>query len=307
MSKMLWELNVPIEVAKLKESVGYPFSRVLRYYKMYMERVKIKYKEQDLTFRLMYKYLFSGKIGIVKDPVYGLVVGTLEDIKLDPNGNITECSLIAENNYKRRNLKVDKDVVISYYDKTHVPPIIYLWGVIQQIIAREDIIEQQDNMLRKPIVVTGEGEDFDNAMNNAMNILSGVAFISTKANRKGNKGKNIMSDRGTEVLNLQVGNAYKGAELWDSRKHWEEIFCDYLGYTTTKNEKRERMNTTEVINENSIGMTFYQSFIDNLEEMIDKVEKVLGEKLELEKLLKGGEDYDNQKVMDRTDISEQRE
>ena len=43
-----------------------------------------------------------------------------------------------------------------------------------------------------------------------------------------------------EVLSLQVGNSYKAPEVWASRKNLEEMICDYLGYVTAKNEKRER-------------------------------------------------------------------
>ena len=309
MAEMLWELKLPLELAKYKEQIGLgDLYKYLRYFKMFMERFKVYEKtekgEIDKSFRLFYKYLFRGKLALVKDPVYGLVICDIDDKKsvADPNGRLTKVTVKGENNFEKKNLEVGKDVVISYYDDTHIPPFLYMWGIVQKILVREDIIDQQDNMLRKPIVITGEGVEFDNAMNNAMNVLSGVAWISTKANSKGNKGKNIMSDKPMEVLNLQLGNAYKGAELWDSRKHFEELICDYLGYTTTKNEKRERMNTKEVVNENSVGQTFYKACVKSLEDMINEAKKVLNVDLRLEKVLEESEvkEDDNKEVMDRT-------
>ena len=305
MAEMLWELKMPIEIARFKEQLGLgDLYKYLRYFKMFMERFKVYNREVDLSFRLFYKYLFRGKIAIVKDPVYGLVIVDIDDkkSKVDPNGKIVEVDVRGENGYSKKNLRVGKDVVISYYDETHIPPFLYLWGMVNRILDKEDIIRQQDNMLRKPIVITGEGVEFDNAMNNAMNVLSGVAWISTKANNKGNKGKNIMSDKPMEVLNLQTNNAYKGAELWDSRKHLEELVCDYLGYTTTKNEKRERMNEKEVVNENSIGQTFYKACVKSLEDLKKDVKSVLGEDLTIVKLLEESEvtEDDNQEKMDGT-------
>ena len=305
MAEMLWELKMPIEIARFKEQLGLSdLYKHLRYFKMFMERFKVYNREVDLSFRLFYKYLFRGKIAIVKDPVYGLVIVDIDDkkSKVDPNGKIVEVDVRGENGYSKKNLRVGKDVVISYYDETHIPPFLYLWGMVNRILDKEDIIRQQDNMLRKPIVITGEGVEFDNAMNNAMNVLSGVAWISTKANNKGNKGKNIMSDKPMEVLNLQTNNAYKGAELWDSRKHLEELVCDYLGYTTTKNEKRERMNEKEVVNENSIGQTFYKACVKSLEDLKKDVKSVLGEDLTIVKLLEESEvtEDDNQEKMDGT-------
>lgn len=305
MSEMIFEWKLPLEIAKYKEQLGLSdISKYLRYFKMFMERFKVYENNVDKSFRLFYKYLFRGKVALVKDSVYGLVICDIDDKKsvVDPNGKLTRVDVNGENGFRRKNLEVGKDVVISYYDNTHIPPFIYLWGIINQILTVEDIIMQQDNMLRKPIIVTGEGADFDNAMNNAMNVLSGVAWINTKGNSKGNKGKNIMSDTPIEVLNLQVGNAYKGAELWDGRKRREELICDYLGYTTTKNEKRERMNEKEVINENSIGQTFYKACVKSLEDMIKEVKTVLGIDLKLVKMLEESEvkEDDNKEEMDRT-------
>ena len=138
-------------------------------------------------------------------------------------------------------------------------------------------------MLRKPILVDGIGEDFDNGMVKASNVLSGVSFINRK---QGKKGNNVMQQEGLEVLNLQVGNSYKGAELWASRKNLEELECDYMGYTTVKNEKRERMTNMEVNNENSVGMTFYESFIFNQDECVKNVQDKLGFTLEVVNHLK---------------------
>ena len=305
MSEMLWELKLPFEVARFKEKLGMnDLYRYLRYFKMFMERFKVYEGEEDKSFRLFYKYLFRGKLAIVKHPIYGAIICDIDDKKsvVNPNGMLTKVSVTAENGYKANNLEVGKDVVVSYYDETHIPPFLYLWGIVNEVITREDIINQQDNMLRKPIVITGEGVEFDNAMNNAMNVLSGIAWISTKANNKGNKGKNIMSDKPMEVLNLQLGNAYKGAELWDSRKHFEELICDYLGYTTTKNEKRERMNEKEVINENSIGQTFYKACVKSLEDTIKEVKNVLGIEWKLVKMLEESEvkEDDTKETLDRT-------
>ena len=159
-------------------------------------------------------------------------------------------------------------------------------------------------MLRKPIIITGEGEDFDNAMNNANRVLSGIEWINTKKpTGKGSK-KTLLDEHGMEVLNLQLGNAYKGTELWDSRKHYEELLCDYLGYTTTKNEKRERMNTLEVKSENSIGQTAYKDSVKCMDAMVEDVKRVLGIDISYDKMLdleqEVSDNGSNENEVDRT-------
>ena len=58
------------------------------------------------------------------------------------------------------------------------------------------------------------------------------------------------------------------------------------------------MNEKEVINENSIGHTFYKSFMTSLEDTKKEVKKVLGEELKMVKLLEGEvtEDASKEKV-----------
>lgn len=291
MADMLWQLNVPFAIAKAKEDMGMNnIWKYIRYYRMFMERFKWTIGNEDMSRRIENLLFWRGQVAFVNDIVYGLVVCEIDDksIKVDPNGKILRVSVSGENNYKRKNLEVGKDVVILYSDSSKIPPVLYVWAIANEIIEREDIIKQQDNMLRKPIMVTGEGEDFDNAINKVMNVLSGVAWFNTKP-----KGKSdIMSDKGMEVLNLQVGNSYKGAELWESRKHYEELICDYLGYTTSKNEKRERMNTLEVSHENSVCEVFYKTSV-NLREMCEKqIKEVLGVDIKLEKVLENETEED---------------
>ena len=257
-----------------------------RPYRMFLSRFKVKEGGKDYSNQFFNILFFAGKVAIAKDILYDFVIGRVNEdtIKRDPNGFPTRIDIECENGYKKRNLEVGKDVVIIYHDSTRIPPVLYTFNLARKILEKESIIDQQDNMLRKPIVVAGEGEDFDNAMNNAQNVLSGLYFLNTKTKKDKKKGT-ILSDKEIEVLNLQLGNAYKGSELWDSRKHYEELLCDYLGYTTTKNEKRERMNSLEVVNENSIGKTFYEDTLYELEKGLEEARKVIGKNFELEKLL----------------------
>lgn len=310
MSKMFWEVNLPINVAMAKENIGvFDLFKYCRPFRMFMARFKLKEKKQDvdLTHQFFKTMFFANRVGIAKDSVYGLVIGRINEktMKRDPNGNLTKVDLECENGYTKKNLEVGKDIIVVKHDSTEVPPILYLWALANKVLEKESIIDQQDNMLRKPIVVTGEGEDFDNAMNNAQNVLSGLYFLNTK-NKKDKKKGNILSEKAMEVLNLQLGNSYKGAELWDSRKHYEELICDYLGYTTTKNEKRERMNSLEVVNENSVGMTFYEETRSFLREGIDKANKLFGAELELTEMLKKEEvsEDDSKEKMERTSDGE---
>lgn len=284
MSKMLWELNAPLVMAKVKEDFSLNnLYKYIRYYRMYLERFALYHNKENITRAVEDKLFWRGKVALCFDKLMDkLIACVIDNEYLDPNGNITKVDVSAENGYKRKGLKVGEDVVILYADETHVAPVIYIWAIATEIIEREDIINTQDNMLRKPILVDGVGEDLDNAVVKASNVLSGVAWL----NRKGKKSKeNIMDSKELEVLNLQLGNAYKGAELWDSRKHFEEFICDYLGYGTTKNEKRERMNTDEVNLENSIGQTFYKSAVRLHEKAVEEVKSILGQKLEFIKNL----------------------
>ena len=286
MSKMFWELKLPLDIASMKEDLSKNnIWKYLRYFNMYCSRFLLKTKEdRDISYEYFSKIMFGGIVGLIKDPVYGVCVGRVDVEKPDANGNPEIVTFEYDNGTKLKKLKVGKDVVIAYADKTRIAPVLYIWAIANEILTREDIIRQQDNMLRKPIVVTGEGEDFDNAVNNATNVLSGIEWINTKGKKKQGKN-NLLEQSEMQVLNLQIGNAYKGAELWDSRKHFEELICDYMGFTTTKNEKKERMNTNEVLNENSIGQTFYKSSVECLNTMIADCKKVLGEEIKMTKLL----------------------
>lgn len=295
MTKMLWELKAPLAIAKAKEDMGLDnMFKYLRYYRMFLSRFRWKVDDEDLTERIEKILFWRGHVAIVNDLVYGLIACEVDEktVKYNPNGKPTEVDVSGENGYKKRGLKVGKDAVLIYADDTHFAPVLYIWAIANEIIKREDIINQQDNMLRKPILITGEGEELDNAMVKAMNILSGMQWINLKQGKKGGKG-NIMEDRPAEVLNLQVGNAYKGAELWDSRKHFEELICDYLGYTTVKNEKRERMNVSEVNKDNSVGQTFYKSALKEREKGIEDIKRVFGKTIDFEELLEQEEVSEN--------------
>ena len=223
MSKMLWEVKAPLVVAKAKEDMGLNnIFKYLRYYRMFIERFKWTYKGEDLTNRIEQKLFWRGKVALCKDEVLGiLVVAEIDEEKQNPNGTLVRVSVSAENGWKRKNLEVGKDVVILYSDETRFAPVLYIWAIANEIIEREDIINQQDNMLRKPIVVAGEGAELDNAIAKMANVLSGVEWFNLNPKKK-TEG-NIMLDKGLEVLNLQVGNAYKGKELWESRGKLEEL------------------------------------------------------------------------------------
>ena len=298
MSKMLWELKAPLVIAKAKEDMSLNnIFKYMRYYRMFLERFKWTYKDVDLTNRIESKLFWRGKVALIKDPVYDLVVAEIDEEKTDPNGTIVSISVSAENGYKRKNLKVGEDAVILYSDETRFAPVLYIWAIANNIVDREDIINQQDNMLRKPILVTGEGAELDNAMTKMENVLSGVAWFNL--NPKSKKDGNIMLDKGMEVLNLQVGNAYKGKELWESRGKFEELIKDYLGYSSVNNQKKERMIQAEVSQSASVCDTFYKSSLKLREEAKKQTSVLqLEDELKLEKILeeqKEVEDNGNQK------------
>ena len=301
MSKMLWELKAPLAIARAKEDMGLNnIFKYMRYYRMYIERFAWTYKNPegikiDLTNRIENKLFWRGKVALLMDAVYGLIVAEIDDEKTDPNGHIVTVSVSAENGYKRKNLKVGKDVVILYADETMFAPVLYIWAIANEIITREDIINQQDNMLRKPILVTGEGAELDNAMAKLGNVLSGVEWFNL--NPKTSKDGKIMLDKGMEVLNLQVANAYKGKELWESRGKYEELIKDYLGYTSVNNQKKERMIQAEVSQSESVCDTFYKSALRLRDNCVEDVKSVLGAELEFEEVLeqeKEVEDNGNQ-------------
>lgn len=289
MSKMLWELKAPLVIAKAKEDMGLNnIFKYMRYYRMFLERFKWIYKDSngikhDLTNRIENKLFWRGKVALYKDAVYGLVVAEIDKEVTNPNGEIVSVDISAENGYKCKNKKVGEEVVILYSDETRFAPVLYIWAIANQIIEREDIINQQDNMLRKPIVVTGQGAELDEAMTKMANVLSGVEWFNL--NPKSKKDGNIMLDKGLEVLNLQVGNAYKGMEVWQSRGKYEELLKDYLGYSSVNNEKRERMIQAEVTQSASVCDTFYKSSRKLREDCREDVKSVLKEDLELQLIL----------------------
>ena len=292
MSKMLWEVKAPLVIAKAREDMGLNnIFKYMRYYRMFLERFKWKANGEDLTNRIENLLFWRGKVAFCKDPIFGLIVGEIDEEIKSPNGTLLKVSITAENGYKRKNLVVGKDVVILYSDETRFAPVLYIWAIANEIIEREDIIKQQDNMLRKPIVVAGEGADLDNAITKMGNVLSGVEWFNLNPKKKGDG--NIIMDKGLEVLNLQVGNAYKGKELWESRGKLEELIKDYLGYSTVNNQKKERMIQAEVAQSTSICDTFYKSSKLLREDSVEQVKSILREELEFEKILEEKEVVEN--------------
>lgn len=285
MSKMLWELKAPLAIAKAKEDLSLNnIFKYMRYYRMYIERFKWRTKSQDLTNRIENLLFWRGKVAIYNDAVYGLIACEITAETFNPNGELETVNISAENGYKRFNKKVGQDVVVIYADETHFAPVLYIWAIANQIIDKEDIINQQDNMLRKPIVVTGEGSQMDDVMAEIANVLSGVAWFNL--NPKQQKGGDVITAKPMEVLNLQVGNAYKGKELWESRGKYEELIKDYLGYSSVNNQKKERMIQAEVSQSTSICKTFYDSAVELREKAKDKINELFGSDLEFVKILK---------------------
>ena len=311
MGKMLWETWLPTAIAKAKEDMGLEnIYKYLRYYRMFMERFSWKDKSNnlDLSYQIEKTLFWRGQVMLVKSSIYGCVVCEVDEksLKYDPNGNpISVSGTALDGETKYTDMKINENCVIIYSDSSRLPPILYIWGIANEILTLHDIIRTQNNMLRKPIMVKGEGASFDNAINKVSNILSSVAWFNFNE-RTGKTGNAMTPQEPVEVLNLQVGNAYKGLELWDNVKHFEEYICDYLGYTTTKNEKRERMNSLEIENENSIGMTFYKAQVKEREDGLKNAEKI-GIKLEFGKILKineGGEEDDSKENLDRNNDRE---
>ena len=302
---MLWELKAPLWVGQIKENLGLDgMFKFLRYFNMYLGRYREKVNGIDYTYSIENNLLWSGKVCFYNDKVLNkLMVLKIDSETKDPNGNLIKVDASGENGYKKKGLKVDEDCVVLYADSTHLPPIIYLWAIATEIITRDDIIRQQDNMLRKPILVTGTGEAFDNAMNKLENVLSGVSFINTKS--KKSKGDNIMTDTEMQVLNLQTNNSYKGAELWQSREHFEDLLRDFMGYPSVNNEKRERMITDEVNQTQAFAKTKYENDTGLRKEAFEKCSSILGVKVEFSPILKWEEPKEEGKEEKENDSKEE--
>lgn len=304
-TKMLFELQLPPFLAKAKEDMGMNnIFKYMRYYRMYTSRFAWKVGDKDYSYVIENTRFWRGMVCFVKDAITNeLVVLTVDDksIKYDYNGKIEKLSASNDNSYVRKNLTVGKDCVLLYSDSTHLPPVLYIWSVGNSILEVEDIIKQQNNMLRKPIIIYGQGEEFDNALNKAMNVLSGIEFINLKP--KSGKGS-IMEDMGTGVLDLQVNNAYKGKELWESRGKYEELIKDYLGYSSVNNQKKERMIQAEVSESKSVCDTFYKDAVRLSEQAVEDIKKVLGIEVEFIKNLEQEEVKEDDKENDVQRVSD---
>ena len=154
-----------------------------------------------------------------------------------------------------------------------------------KIVEIEDIIKTQNNMLRKPIVLYGLGEELDNSLNTIDSVMSGVGVIAKKK-----KGKTILDDEQIEVINIQKANSYKGKELWESYNKYEEIIKDYLGYRSVNNAKKERMITDEVNQSNDVCDTFYKDSVSLREDGVKNVNSLFNIDLKLIKNLEGKEE-----------------
>lgn len=308
MAKMTWEVWIKQAIAQAKEDFGMNnIWKYMRWYRMFMERYKYKAEKSDITQRLEKTIFWRGKAILWDSAMDGAVVlEYVEDSGVkDANGNLISATGEDANGVKHK-VEFGKNAVMIYNDSTQIAPVLYIWAMANEILNLEDILHQQNNMLRKPIMVAGEGASFDDAMAKVQNVLSGVAWFNYN-NRKGKTGTVLDEKMPVEVLNLQVGNSYKGIEVWDNIKNYEERICDFLGFTTTKNEKRERMNTLEIENENSIGVTLYLNQTNNRKDKIDEFNTFATSKVEFVPVLKvneGGEKNDSKEEMDRDTDSE---
>lgn len=286
MSKMLWEPLLKPAIAKAKENLGVNnIGKYLRYYHMYMARFKWKYNDKDITNAVEMKTFFNTVSCFYYDKVsQRLLILNVDNSITDENGNIIKVDASGDNNYSRKNLVVDKDCVLIYNDYTGIPPLLYIYAIANEIIGLEDTIREQNNMLRKPIILYGTGEQLDNALNNAQNMLSGVGFINLKNKRTG-KGETIMDSMSMEVGNLQLGNSYKALELWENHNRYETQIKDYLGYASVNNEKKERMITDEVNKSRSISSTFKKEAIDIRKDVASKIKDILGVNVKLEVIM----------------------
>lgn len=288
-------MKAPLAVAQAKQDMGLNnIFKYLRYYRMYTARFRWIINGKDYSHAIENILFWRGMVCLVKDKITNeVVVLSVDDktIKYDYNGQIEKLSASNDNGYVRKNLTVGKDCVLLYADSTRLAPVLYIWSVSNSILEVEDIIKQQNNMLRKPIIIYGQGEEFDNAVTKAMNILSGVEFINLKP--KSGKGS-IMDDIGSGVLDLQVNNAYKGKELWESRGKYEELIKDYCGYSSVNNQKKERMIQAEVSESKSICDTFYKDAVKLREQAKEEMSSVLGVKdVKFEKVLEQEEEVND--------------
>ena len=168
MQKMLWELQAPLAIAKAKEDLGVDnIWRYLRYYKMYMARFKWVVGDKDYTNAIENILFWRGIVCLSYDKIAKkLVVLEVDgDPIVDESGMIVKVSGKGENKYSKKGLVVGKDCIIIRADSTHIPPVLYIWNIANKIVEIEDIIKTQNNMLRKPIVLYGLGEDLDNSLN----------------------------------------------------------------------------------------------------------------------------------------------
>lgn len=284
MSKYLFEPKLPLWIGEAKEGLGeIQLARMLRGYKMFMTRFKWYVNGKDLTKVIEEKLFFKGYVGLYYDKIaeelYALDV---QDVVKDPNNEIVRCSGLGNNGYEKKNLIVGKDIVIVYADITRLPPLLYVWELTSRINEKEDIISQQDNMLRKPILVKGSGLEFEELASALQNTLAGVSFVNTS---KKSKSQNALLENPIEILNLQTNNSYKGGELWESRSQYEDLLRDYLGYPSVNNKKRERMITAEVSQSTSVAETNYKDAEMIRDKAVEEVKSLFSVEVKLEKLL----------------------
>lgn len=283
------EVSLPTIQAKTKEAVGmFSLFQYLRYYQMFLGRFKSKSGEVDLTNRIE-KLLFErGVCGLYKDPAYDYpLVLEVNLKKKDPNGNYITVDAKGENGYELKDKKVGEEIFLIWSDSSHIAPLLYIIGIATKILEKEDIIDQQDNMLRKPILIYGTGEKLDNAMNKLANLLSGVQFINLADKKSGKAGKDstIFDQDGLEVLNLESGQAYKGDKLWESRDNYEALIRDYLGYPSVNSDKKERLINAEVDKTTAFAEVRYNDDLYNRQKGYELAKKG-GINIEVEPILK---------------------
>lgn len=167
-------------------------------------------------------------------------------------------------------LKVDKDVVIGFIQRNRKGVYMMIKPLIDKLVAIEMTIKANLNANKMPYLLIGDSEDqtllselFEKVMNDDDNL-----YLTSS-----------MSDK---IKILLSGAPYIIDKLYSYKQCIENEIKEYLGLDNLGvNEKKEHLINSEIEANDEIIESYSNQFLDNIQEFIERINKVFNQNLKV--------------------------
>lgn len=211
---------------------------------------------------------FKGKVVAFKHDTLGnFMLPFVRTGGVNAYGVMTHVKPIALGDYNsalEKELEENEDCVIIRINELEVAPALYAIYYGRKISDTLDLIDNTNQWLNFPVIIKSTG-DPDKDKKNALVVKEILGGRGCKYA--------VITDafQGIELLNLKP--QYFGLELFEQLNNWKNLYYEFLGVNHHE-EKKERLNTEEVMHNNEEANLNTQKILKPLKECIDKANKL---------------------------------